>query len=156
LDGNKLCCGTNDGRVCEFYTDKESPESYNDDGSPIYCCYETPDFSGHEFYKNKTFRYLAVRLGKNLRTSAALYLRRKGVWTLVKQVASAMGWMSFDNVAFSAWNFSADQSSVTLNTKTRLKRVDKTAYKFENSGLNEPFGLLEYAVEYEQKSYYKG
>ena len=43
-----------------------------------------------------------------------------------------------------------------MHTKTRLKRVDKTSYKFENDALNEPFGLMEYAIEYEQKSYYKG
>lgn len=155
LDGEKLCFGTADGRVCEFYTDVDDTASYNDDGKAIYCCYETPDFTGKSFYKNKTFRYLAVNLSRFIRTSAAVYLRRKGVWTLVQKLNSPSSWMMFSQVRFSSLSFSPDQKSVMMHAKTRLKRVDKSAYKFENDALNEPFGLLEYAIEFEEKSYYK-
>lgn len=155
-DDEKLCFGTADGRICEFYTDKDLLTSYNDDGKAIYACYETPDFNGDLFYKNKTFRYLAVKLSRAVQTSVNMYLRRKGVWQLIHKAASEMRYFVFQQLRFSSLSFSADQTTATLYTKTRLKRVDKTAYKFENAELNEPFGLLEYAVEYEEKSYYKG
>jgi hypothetical protein len=155
VDENVLCFGTNDGRVCEFYTDKDNTSCYNDDGKPIYACYETPDFSGDLFYKNKTFRYLAVRLARGLQTSAEVYLWRKGVWSFIQRAVAAVRPFSFTRVQFSTLTLSADMTTATLQTKTRLKRVDRTAFKFENAELNEPFGLLEYAIEFEEKSYYK-
>lgn len=155
-DGDVLCFGTQDGRVCEFYRSREALASYNDDGEPIYCCYTTPDFSGKLFYKNKTFRYLAVKLSRFVQTGIRMYINNKGLWQLVKKNEAGARFFSFQAVQFSRLNFSPDSTTKTMHTKTRLKRVDKTSYKFENDALNEPFGLMEYAIEYEQKSYYKG
>jgi hypothetical protein len=59
--------GTPDGSVCKFYSDTEAPDSYNDDGKPIEAIWETPDIEGKLFYKNKTFRYLAIQLRRAYR-----------------------------------------------------------------------------------------
>ena len=155
-DGEKLCFGTQDGRICEFYTDRDNVYSYNDDGKAIYCCYVTPDFSGNQFFRNKTFRYLAAKLSRFIRTGVDMFINDKGVWTKVYENNSGARYFSFEMLAFSDVTFDPNASTATLNTKTRLKRVDKTAYKFENSRNNEPFGLMEYAIEYEEKGYYKG
>jgi hypothetical protein len=156
VDGDKLCFGTDNGRVCEFYTDRSNAMSYNDDGSAIYACYTTPDFSGKDFYKNKTFRYLAVKLSRFYKTSVDMFVNQSGVWYKIFENRPGARYWSFQHLQFSELNFAADGSTATLQTKTRVKRVDKASYKFENANVNEPFGLMEYAIEYEQKSYYKG
>lgn len=156
VEGQTLCFGTADGRVCEFYTDREDVASYNDDGEAIYCCYVTPDFSGNQFYKNKTFRYLAAKLSRFIRTGVDMYINQKGVWTSIYKNRSGARYFSFELLQFSDVNFDPNATTATLHTKTKLKRADKTSYKFENAAVNEPFGLMEYAIEYEEKSYFKG
>ena len=54
-----LYFGTTDGKICRFYSDTSALGSYNDDGVAIESVWDTPDFDGELFYKNKTFRYLA-------------------------------------------------------------------------------------------------
>ena len=81
----KLYFGTADGKIKEFYQDPVSLTSYNDDGKAIEAIWETPDFCGKSFYKNKTFRYMAIRLATALKTSVKMYARKKGIWSFVKE-----------------------------------------------------------------------
>ena len=161
---NALCFGTSDGKVCRFYTDEESPASYNDDGKPIYACWETPDLDGQLFYKNKTFRYFAVRMMKAIKTSVKLYSKKLGIWTMndeeawqfIKQQTAIGTVFDFNDMDFNLLSFSADTTERVIHTKLRVKKVDKARFRIENGELNEPFGVNDVALEYIESGNYKG
>ena len=154
-DEDALWFGTGDGKVCFFKTDIEDPETFNDDGKEIYC-WETPDLDGQLFYKNKTFRYFAIRMMKALRTSVALWSEKLGAWTFIKEDRTAGLTFDFENIDFEAFSFSTDRSEKVVHTKVRVKKVDKARFRVENGRLNEPFGLIDLALEYIESGNYKG
>ena len=151
-----LCFGTADGRVCRFYKDEEALGSYNDDGKPIYACWETPDLDGSLFYKNKTFRYFAVRLMKALRSSAKIYSRKLGVWSFIMEKTVICNPLDFENLDFENFTFSMDETEQVIHTKVRVKKVDKARFRIENGELDEPFGINDLALEYIESGNYKG
>lgn len=157
-DEQALWIGTNDGRVCRFATDIEALDSYNDDGAPIYCCWETPDLDGKLFYKNKTFRYFAVRMMKALRTSVAIWSQKKGNWVTepIKEDRISGVVFDFENIDFENFSFSTDRSEKVVHTKIRVKKVDKARFRVDNGYVNEPFGLFDLALEYIERGNYKG
>ena len=155
-DEDALWFGTSDGKVCDFYTDMEALESYNDDGKPIYCCWETPDLDGKLFYKNKTFRYFAIRMMKVLKTSVKLWSQKLGAWSFIKEDTASGILFDFANIDFDNFSFSTDSSEKVVHTKVRVKKVDKARFKVENDKLNEPFGLFDLALEYVESGNYKG
>jgi len=155
-DDQALWIGTNDGRVCRFATEIENLDSYNDDGDPIYCCWETPDLSGKLFYKNKTFRYFAIRMMQALRTSVKMYARKMGTWSFIKEDTRSGIAFDFELVDFERFSFSTDRSERVIHTKIRVKKVDKARFKVENDALNEPFGLFDWALEYIESGNFKG
>lgn len=153
-DGN-LFFGTADGRVCVFYADKESPASYNDDGDAIEAVWETPDMDGNIFYRNKTFRYLAIRLQSAIATSIDIYVQKRGLWSFLKRDDTSARYLSFQNIIFSKFTFSSDTTQKIISSKLRVKKVDKARYRFVNAEANEPFGLFDIAFEYVENGNYK-
>lgn len=156
-DEQALWIGTHDGRVCRFSTDIEDLNSYNDDGETIYACWETPDLDGKLFYKNKTFRYFAIRLMKSLRTTVTLYGQKNGNWMPPFKEDRLSGLaFDFETVDFEQFSFSTDRSEKVVHTKVRVKKVDKARFRVENKYINEPFGLFDLALEYVERGNYKG
>ena len=157
-DEDTLWFGTGDGKVCTFHTDIDDLDSYNDDGAPIYCCWETPDLDGKLFYKNKTFRYFAIRMMKALKTSVKMYSQKLGTWSPnpIKEDTSSGVVFDFDNIDFELFSFSTDRSEKVVHAKIRVKKADKARFKVENDKLNEPFGLFDLALEYIESGNYKG
>lgn len=153
-DGN-LYFGTTDGRVCEFYSDSDALISYNDDGEKIEAIWETPDLDGKLFYKNKTFRYLAVRLKSAVATTLEMYVQKRGLWSFIKKDNYTARYLSFGSVVFSKFTFSSDQTQKIIPTKLRVKKVDKARFRFVNAELNEPFGLFDIALEYVENGNHK-
>lgn len=151
-----LFFGSPDGRICQFYDDPASQLSYNDDGQPIYCCWETPDFSGKLFYKNKTFRFLAVRLAAAIATSVKLYGRRRGIWTFIKEDDTRARYFNWQYLDWSKFSWSNDETPQVITTKVRIKKVDKSRFRLENDVLNEPFGINDVAIEYVENGNFKG
>lgn len=152
----RLYFGTSDGRICRFFDDPVSLTSYNDDGEAIHAIWETPDFYGNLFYRNKTFRHLDVRLAAAAVTSIKIWVQKRGLWNLIKEDSSSARFFSFMNVCFSKLSFSPDTTPKTIPTKIKVKKVDKARFRFENDMLNEPFGLFDLAWEYVENGYYKG
>lgn len=163
VHNDKLYFGTEHGKVYEFYTDEDSVNSYNDNGKPIYSKWETPAIGGSLFYKNKTFRYLALRLKAAIYSSVKIYVQEKGIWdyvtensdtrdlwTLLKEDFATAKYFSFTNLIFSKLSFSTNTTSKVIPTKIKVKKVDKAAFRFENGELNEPFGIEDYALEFVQ------
>ncbi len=152
----RLYFGTSDGKICRFFNNPVSLTSYNDDGQPIHAIWDTPDFYGNLFYKNKTFRHLDVRLASAIATSIKIWVQKRGLWNLVKEDSSRARYFSFMNLCFSKLSFSPDTTPKTIPMKTKVKKVDKARFRFENDVLNEPFGLFDIAWEYVENGYYKG
>lgn len=157
VENNELWFGTNDGRLCKFYSDKEALESYNDDGKAIPCWWETCDMDGNLFYKNKTFRYMAVRLKSNIKTGVTMYSQTRGLWTLIKESKEISNKIfKFSTLVFSQLTFNNDTSDQVVSSKLRVKKIDKARFKLENSELNEPFGIQNLAFEYVESGNFKG
>lgn len=157
VENNELWFGTNDGRLCKFYSDKEALESYNDDGKAIPCWWETCDMDGSLFYKNKTFRYMAVRLKSNIKTGVTMYSQTRGLWTLIKESKEISNKIfKFSTLVFSQLTFNNDTSDQVVSSKLRVKKIDKARFKLENSELNEPFGIQNLAFEYVESGNFKG
>ena len=152
----RLYFGTPDGRVCRFYNDKYSLDSYNDDGEPIEAIWETPDIDGKLFYKNKTLRYIALRLDSALATSVSIWVMNRGLWQFIKKDDTSGRYFSFMHLIFSKLSFSGDRTQHTISTKVRVKKVDKFRLRLTNDDLNEPFGLFNIAFEYVENGNYKG
>ena len=150
-----LWFGTRTGKVCRFYTNVDDINSYNDDGAAIVCRWETPDFDGSLFYKNKTFRYLAVRLKQAIVTSIRMSVMKRGLWTVLSTNASTASYFSFKSLVFSKLSFSSDVTNRVVPLKTRVKKVDKARYRFENLNVNEPFALDKIGIEYVEKGNFK-
>ena len=159
-----LCFGTDDGRLCAFYNDLHSSFSYSDgaylDGSvpgvPIEAAWETPDLTGNKFYRNKNFRYLAIRQQGAVYSGVKMFAMKQGIWKLLKEEEYASRYLYFPEIVFSKFTFSCDTTNKTLHTKTKLKKLDEVRFRFENDKLNEPFGLMSWAVEFVESGNFKG
>ena len=150
-----LYFGDKTGRLLQFFTDKNSIESYTDCGEPVKAVWETPDFSGKRFYKNKTFRYLALQLSPSVSTSISVYAQKRGIWYFIRKDNKSARYFSYSNISYSRFSYSNDKTSKTLSTKIRLRRLDKARFRFENDS-PEPFGLMRIAIEYVESSNYRG
>lgn len=153
---NQLWFGTNDGRVCRFFKDTNQITNYSDDGQPIEAVWETPDIDGQLFFKNKTLKYLAIRLDSAVATSLKLYGMERGLWDLIKYDEAFARALKFSQVTFSKFSFSCDLTQKISRTKMRIKKVDKFRLRFVNDALNEPFSLYDFAFEYLENGNYKG
>lgn len=153
---NRLYFGTSDGKIYRFYNDKDSLTSYSDDGVAISAKWETADLDGKLFYKNKTFRFLSVKLGSAISTSIELYAQKQGIWSFIKQDNTTGRYFSFQHMTFSKLSFSCNTTQRVSSTKLSVKKVDKARFRFENKELNEPFGLFSIALEYQESGNAKG
>ena len=99
---------------------------------------------------------MAIRLATALKTSVKMYVKKKGIWSFVKEEKNKTRYFSFANVIFSALTFRTNTSPAAVPTKIKVKKVDTARFRFENDELNEPFGLYDIAFEYIENGYYKG
>lgn len=156
-EGNALCFGTQDGKLCRFHTNVDNPESYNDDGMPILAYWDTADLSGKYFWQNKTFRYVGVRLAAAIVTGVKIFAQVRGLWRQIYDGGEKARFLDWSYLNFEKFVFSADRTPRTLGGKIKLKKVDKVRFRFQNGELNEPFGLYSIGFEYtEPGSRYKG
>ena len=95
---------------------------------------------------------------KALRTSVECYYNRNGNWSSepFKIDASSGIVFDFNNIDFSAFSFSTNNSEKVVHSKVKVKKVDKAKFKIENKEKNEPLGLLNLALEYVESGNYKG
>lgn len=155
-ENGALCFGTNDGKLMEFYTDTESQTSYNDNGAAIACRWDLPDLDGKLFYKNKTFRYLAIRLAPAIATGFVLWVQSRGLWTKLFSSGARARYFDFSYIDFGKINFSSDATPRTIGSKIKVKKVDKARYSFRNEELNEPFGIYDIALSFTESGNFKG
>ena len=154
-DGD-LYFGTTDGKICKFYSDYSDSRSYNDNGVKITAIWETPDLDGKVFYKNKTFRYMAVRLATAIITSLKVYVLKDGSWTFLKEDYQSGNTFTFEHIDFSKFTFSCDRTQKLVTGKIRIKKVDMARFRLMNDELNQPFGIYDLAFEFVEKGNHKG
>ena len=155
-ENDTLCFGTANGELMEFYIDAEDPASYNDNGKAIAARWDMPDISGKLFYKNKTFRYMSVRLASAIATGFELWAQSRGLWRKYYDASARARYWDFSYIDFSLINFSSDSTPRTIGSKVKIKKVDKARFSIRNEKLNEPFGIYNVAFEYTQSGNYKG
>jgi hypothetical protein len=129
----KLCFGTEDGEVMEFYTDKDDPDSYNDNGAPIEAYWDTPYYLGQVRHNRKRFSYLSLTLAAYPTTSVTVWAKKVGSW---KQLFSE------------AVTADTDLSPRCVRRPIDIGLVDKTMFRLENKALGEPFALYDLTTEY--------
>lgn len=168
-----LFFGSESGKVFKFKDNVDALETYADEYAPdpeypsdehpheylrkeIYCKWETPDIDGQLFYKNKTLRYIAVRLGAAIATSVKIWGMDKGIWNLITTDAATGRYLVFSKITFSKFTFSSDKTQKTLHVKAKIKKVDKFRIRLENDEIDEPFFLYDIGMEYVENGYYKG
>lgn len=151
-----LWFGTDDGRVCRFYTDETSHLSYSDDGAAISASWQTPYISGTNFYKVKTFKHLAVQLVNAASAGVKIAAIAKGEWKTIKEFLTGVSYFSYSRLVYSHLCYSNDTSPKTFHTKLRIKRVDKCSFRFTNDMLHESFGIVQASIEYVEGGNYKG
>lgn len=156
VQNNTLYFGTTNGKVCSFYKDIPSLSSYNDNGEAIKAWWETADLDGKLFYKNKAFRFIAVRLMSVLYTKVTLYSCRRGIWSKIKTKVFSNRVFSFSGIIFSQFTFNNDATDPVMTAKMRVRKIDKARFKIENLNLNEPFGIHDLAIEYVESGNYRG
>jgi hypothetical protein len=156
VEDNVLVFGTDDGKVMKFYDDEDSLTSYNDCGEAINAYWDTPDFSGDLFYKNKTFNRLNCVIAAASATSVTAYALVRGLWQKVYGSGAAARYFDFNYIDFNKISFSTDTTPRTLGGKIKIKKVDKIRLRLENKELNESFGLYRVALEYTETSNFKG
>lgn len=100
-----LWFGTEDGKLKEFAHNVDDPESYNDDGAAIDAYWETSDFDGKTFFKNKTFTAVSVRLAAAVLTGVKIYAQRRGIWNLVYDAKERARYFDWSYIDFSKSSF---------------------------------------------------
>lgn len=153
---DELYFGSSSGKIYKFYTDETDPYSYNDDGEIIHAVWETADIAEQLFYKNKTYRYLALRCMPEAISSVEIWGQRHGLWEKIKEDSTTLKFFSFSNLMFPKLSFSTDTTSKVSSTKVRLKKLDHVRFRFINEKLNEPLAINDFALEYTQNGNHKG
>lgn len=146
-ENNSIYFGTDNGEVCAFYTDKDREDSYYDNGVPVKSWFITPDFSGNVFYKNKTFRYFAIRIKNSVNTSCKVEADKNGAWVTIKEVELENVGFAFSQIQFSRFSFSPYRPEKVLSSKMRLKKLDKTRFRISNEKA-EPFEIYDLGLEF--------
>ena len=80
---------------------------------------------------------------------------KRGLWTVLSTDSSTASYLSFKGIVFSKLSFSSDITNRVIPLKTRVKKVDKARYRFENLNINEPFALDKVGIEYVEKGNFK-
>ena len=146
-DGETLCFGTESGAVMTFYSDKNDPASYQDNGKAIRAYWTTPYYTGRVRHRRKRFTYLSVTLAPHPVTSVAVQAEKAGIWQRLFSDETSARYFTFAYLNFDKLTFSTDRSPRCIRRKIDVGIVDKTRFRLENNALNEPFGIYDLTVE---------
>lgn len=151
----KLYFGSQYGELNCFYNDPENPLSYQDKGKAIEAYWDIPDIDGSHFFQNKTFRRISVRLASALATGVKIKAQKRGIWYEIADAQAKARYLDFSAVNFEKFAFSSDQTPKTINTKIRVKKVDKVRFRLENNQKNEPFGIYSVAFTFSEQGMFQ-
>ena len=151
----RLCFADMDGRIGRFYEDFLSPASYNDRGQPITAVWQTGDFKDNTAAEEKNIYRLWAVCDVSLRTSVKAFAQIKGIWRQMFYDDTTCRYFKWSDIQWSKFTWSCDKTPKTISRSVRIKGVNKTAFRFENDSINEPFGLSEIGIEYTKGRFYR-
>jgi len=155
VQDGRLCFAAENGRIGRFYTDYDSPDSFNDMGQAIHAIWQSGEFDADMQVKNKTAHRVWVTCATAVRTSVNVQMQKKGVWHSLFTDGTTARYFKWSEIRWSRFTWSTDRTPKIISRPIRLKNVDKTAVRLENNELNEPFGLYETGFEYTTGSYFR-
>lgn len=155
VQDGRLCFADTNGRIGRFYEDFLSPASYNDRGRPIKAVWQTGDFKDSTAAKEKNIYRLWAVCDVSLRTSVKAFAQIKGIWRQLFYDDTTCRYFKWSDIQWSKFTWSCDKTPKTVTRSVRIRGVNKTAFRFENDSLNEPFGLSEIGLEYTQGKFYR-
>ena len=113
------------------------------------------DFTGDFTHRNKNVYRLWVVCATALRTGVRVQAQIKGVWTDLFSDMTTGRYFQWSAIQWSKFTWSTDKTPKLMKRTVRIRNVDKTAFRLENSEINEPFGLYELGFEYMTRSHYR-
>ena len=155
VQDGRLCFVTTDGRTGRFYTDYDNPLSFNDGGLPITAIWQTGDFTAGITHRIKNIYRLWVVCAVALRTGVSVKAQVKGVWTEQLTDMTTGRFFQWSAIQWSKFTWATDRTPKIMKKSVRIRNTDKTAFRLENSNLNEPFGIYELGFEYITGSYFR-
>ncbi|MEG1620668.1 MAG: hypothetical protein RR322_02030 [Oscillospiraceae bacterium] len=152
INGKNLCFGTEDGRICEFYTDYGDINNFNDDGKAINANWLTPEIIGQSFYKEKTFKRISIYLGASVATGTRIWGLYDGLKELLIDYNANARFFDFSFLNFCKFTFKTDRTPQVIggkrDGKIKISRQQGMSFLFENDVINEPFGLYSASAEF--------
>ncbi len=155
VQDGRLCFVTDDGRTGRFFTDYDNPQSFNDAGQAITAIWQTGDFTADITYRIKNIYRIWVVCAVALRTGVRVQAQIKGIWTDLFSDMTTARFFQWSAIQWSKFTWSTDKTPKIMKKSVRIRNTDKTAFRLENSNLNEPFGIYELGFEYLTGSYYR-
>lgn len=157
-----LYFGDTKGNVCRFIEDTESPSSYvdfnpDDEENPkaITAYWTIPDFSGKEFWRNKTIRTVAISCAQFPQNKIVLKKQVNGVWEDLKEWSPEISYFNWNAIDWSNFTWSGNSSYRTITAKIKIKKFDKCGFRIECNDKYKAFGLYGFAVEFTESGRYK-
>jgi hypothetical protein len=151
-ENGELHFGTSAGVIFKFVPGLPYDEDAAGERHAISAWWDTPVLDGKSFADKKTFVYIAVRLASALFTGVRISAYITGKWNVIKDYTGEANFSSLSNstcvLSNSEFSFSTDISPKTLGSKIKEKNQDKIQFRFENSLLNNTFGLYKILIEY--------
>jgi hypothetical protein len=158
-ENGELYFGTSSGAIFKFVPGLPYDDDAAGNRHAISAWWDTPVLDGKSFADKKTFVYIAVRLASALFTGVRISAYITGKWNVLKDYTGEANFSSLSNstcvLSNSEFSFSTDISPKTLGSKIKEKNQDKIQFRFENSLLNNTFGLYKILIEYTEGGKYR-
>ncbi len=149
-EGGKLFFGNKEGKVFVF-----TEGSFSDNGKAIKAYWTVPDFFGENFWRNKTIKTVAVQAAAVPQNEIRLEMRRNGFWEVIKEWKAKISCFSWKNISWEDFSWSGDRTPRTLTFKTKIKKIDKAAFRIVCDRENRAFGLYGFSLEYTENGRFK-
>ncbi len=152
----RLCFATEDMHFCRFYSDETDSSSYNDNGLPITCRWQTDLYRDDDRAMIKSLHYLWIVCAAANYTGVDVWRQVNGLWKKLFSDNHSTGYFCWSKLNWAKFTWSSDRTPKITGKNIKIKNKDKIALKVENNGLNEPFGIYELGFEYTKGGLYKG
>lgn len=150
-----LWFGDDAGNIYQFYEDKYSSESYEDNGEPIIAHWEFMHI-GSNFYLDKTLMWFALNLDHTPSASIDLYAKRStdSNWQSLALNAN-LSFFSYASLVYSQMAYGGSDQPKTVGKKVRVKRYDSATFSLRNEKPGEGIFLYAITLQYAEGEKYK-
>ena len=149
-DEGKLLFGDGEGNVFGFTEGK-----YSDDGRAILAYWTFPDFAGESFWRKKNIRMAAIEAAAFPQNEIRLEYMKDGEWRLLEEWREKISFFSWDSLNWANFTWSGNAHPRTLTLKTKIKKIDKAAFRIVCDKADMAFGIYGFSLEFSEGGRYK-